>query len=562
MKKALVLALLVLAGAVDVSLYWNTRLFDKAKNAAEDPAERIRLLEKADRLFPWNDEVHFELGRAYFDLGVNDLTYVGRRNAELQKSARSFARAIRLNPGNLQAHLQSAQTLLYMTYFSIPVSGNYFEEFKKAAQLTGHNSHVFFEVGKILLSRWAVLSSPEKEFTLDILQKMLVHKDPANLQTIFQIWDMNARDYSIMSRILPEDAAVSRAYAQFLGEKSLSLEERRKALAAAERFDYLGARSEFEAGERSAEFFLLPEAIGHFEACLKALDGIRFYQDLGAQNLIDLAEFQDLRRSACLELVKCRVEETRRLDAAEADLDRYLSLEDRMSAIGELEAFLRDRGALPAELSLNVKDLKQMRIQLLLSFKQNRYRDITALAGSLDRSLFMVPESMKPDYEKILLIFGDAFQKLDYIYEAERFYNKALELNPRNLKAQIQSRKSYERLNDGAKALAAGEAILGILSPRERALEGISIPKGEEQAVSMILEGGKVGIRIAFASDPAGPAPLVAVFFNGRIVWEDHPGEGGCRFTADAVTGANSFIIRAVNGTAVPIGVFWEPILP
>jgi len=231
-----------------------------------------------------------------------------------------------------------------------------------------------------------------------------------------------------------------------------------------------------------------------------------------------------------------------------------------MSAIGEIETFLKDRGVLPAELSLNVKNLKQMRVQLLLSFKQNRYRDITALAGSLDRSLFLVPENMKSDYEKILLVFGDAYQKLDYIYEAERFYNKALELDPRDLEALIKSRKSYERLNDGTKALAAGERILGILSPRERALEGISIRKGEEQAIPMVLEGGKVGIRLTFSSDPALPAPLVAVFFNGRIVWEDHPGEGGCRFTADAMTGANALVIRAVNGTAAPVGVSWEPI--
>ena len=61
MKKAIILAALGLLGLAAVCSYANIHLYYRAKAMAGDPAGRIRLLEKADRFFPWNDLVHFEL---------------------------------------------------------------------------------------------------------------------------------------------------------------------------------------------------------------------------------------------------------------------------------------------------------------------------------------------------------------------------------------------------------------------------------------------------------------------------------------------------------------------
>ena len=559
MKKILILAALGLIGLAAVCLYWNAHLYYKAKDTIEDPAARVRLLEKANAFFPWNDLVHFELGKAYFELGNENLGEVGRRDADFRKGLRSFERSLRLSPGSLQAHFQMAQSLLYMTYLSLPVPVGYFEEYKKAALLTGHNSPIFYEVGKVLFSRWPELTASEKEFTLDILKKLLAQKDQEKLLTLLRIWDMNVKDYGTLDRILPEDPGVDRVYAGFLGERGLSQEERQKALSRAEHLEYLKAKNESEQGQRAFDDFQIGDAAGHFSACLDILKNIRFYQTLSGQSLIDRKEYEDLRKFTLLNLAKCKIEGTRKLEDAEPEIDAYLSLENQVAALGEFETFLKERGVLSAEPVLNVKDLKQMAFRLRLAFKQNRYRDITGVGASLDRSLLIVPDDMKADLVVVLVVVGDAYQKLDYIYESEKSFTKALDIDPGNLDALRKLRKCYERLNDIEKAKAAEERVQRVLSPREQPFKGLSLGKGQGHAVALVLEAGKIMLNLGFSNGEAVPGPLVSLDFNGHVVWEGYPGSGGLTLSVDAVTGPNMLFLKAVSGVVTPVRLTWAP---
>jgi len=558
MKKALILAALGLLGLAAVCSYANIHLYYAAKAMTDDPAARIRLLEKANRVFPWNDLVHFELGKAYFERGVEDLGNVISRDADLRRSFASFERSLRLDPGALQAHFQFAQSLLYMTYLSLPAPVSYFEEFKKSALLTGHNSQIFFEVGKVLLSRWTGLSPAERVFTSDILERMLAQKDKEKLVSVLQVWDIDARDYALMDTILPDDPATLRLYARFLGEKALSVEARQKAISRAESLEYLTAEGEAEAGQRALDSFRTAEAVTHFSACLSILGNIKFYQALTGEILIDPKEYADLRRSAYLNLAKCRIEETRSLESAEPDLEAYLSLEDRSSAVGDLETFLKERSVLPAEPALNAKDLKPLVFQLRLSFRQNRYRDITRIGASLEQGLVFVPEAMKADLLETYEIIGDAFQKLDYIYEAERFYDKALAGRPGSLALLLKIRKGYERLNDEAGLLKADEAILAALTPAEQALGGVPVPKGTERAIPLVLEAGRIALDLAFEASGEGLGAVASLEFNGRVVWEDRVGPAGCTVKAEAATGTNSLVLGAISAPVFPVRLAWR----
>jgi len=558
MKKALILAALGLLGLAAVCSYANIHLYYAAKAMTDDPAARIRLLEKANRVFPWNDLVHFELGKAYFERGVEDLGNVISRDADLRRSFASFERSLRLDPGALQAHFQFAQSLLYMTYLSLPAPVSYFEEFKKSALLTGHNSQIFFEVGKVLLSRWTGLSPAERVFTSDILERMLAQKDKEKLASVLQVWDIDARDYALMDTILPDDPATLRLYARFLGEKALSVEARQKAISRAESLEYLTAEGEAEAGQRALDSFRTAEAVTHFSACLSILGNIKFYQTLTGEILIDPKEYADLRKSAHLNLAKCRIEETRSLESAEPDLEAYLSLEDRSSAVGDLETFLKERSVLPAEPALNAKDLKPLVFQLRLSFRQNRYRDITRIGASLEQGLVFVPEAMKADLLETYEIIGDAFQKLDYIYEAERFYDKALDGRPGSLALLLKIRKGYERLNDEAGLLKADEAILAALTPAEQALGGVPVPKGTERAIPLVLEAGRIALDLAFEASGEGLGPVLSLEFNGRVVWEGRVGPAGCTVNAEAATGTNSLVLGAVSAPVFPVRLAWR----
>ena len=558
MKKALILAALGLLGLAAVCSYANIHLYYAAKAMTDDPAARIRLLEKANRVFPWNDLVHFELGKAYFERGVEDLGNVISRDADLRRSFASFERSLRLDPGALQAHFQFAQSLLYMTYLSLPAPVSYFEEFKKSALLTGHNSQIFFEVGKVLLSRWTGLSPAERVFTSDILERMLAQKDKEKLVSVLQVWDIDARDYALMDTILPEDPATLRLYARFLGEKALSVEARQKAISRAESLEYLTAEGEAEAGQRALDSFRTAEAVTHFSACLSILGNIKFYQTLTGEILIDPKEYADLRKSAHLNLAKCRIEETRSLESAEPDLEAYLSLEDRSSAVGDLETFLKERSVLPAEPALNAKDLKPLVFQLRLSFRQNRYRDITRIGASLEQGLVFVPEAMKADLLETYEIIGDAFQKLDYIYEAERFYDKALDGRPGSLALLLKIRKGYERLNDEAGLLKADKAILAALTPAEQVLGGVPVPKGTERAIPLVLEAGRIALDLAFEASGEGLGAVASLEFNGRVVWEDRVGPAGCTVKAEAATGTNSLVLGAISAPVFPVRLAWR----
>ncbi len=558
MKKALILAALGLLGLAAVCSYANIHLYYRAKSMTGDPGARIRLLERADRFFPWNDLVHFELGKAYFERGIEDLGNVGRRDADLKRSFASFERSLRLDPGALQTHFEFAQSLLYMTYLSLPAPVSWFEEFKKAALLTGHNSQIFFEVGKVLLSRWPSLSPAERVFTRDILERMLAGKDKERLTAVLQVWDLNARDSGLMEAILPEDSSILRLYARFLGEKAHSIEARHKALSRAERLEYMSAKGESEAGQRAMDSFRTAEAAAHFSACLDILQNIKFYQALAGDNLIDPKEYADVRRSAYLNLAKCRIEETRSLENAAPDLEAYLSLEDRSSAIGDLEKFLKERNVLPAEPALNAKDLKALAFQLRLSFRQNRYRDITRFGASLEQGLVFVPEARKEDLLETYEVIGDAFQKLDYIYEAERFYDKALAGRTGSLDLLLKIRKGYERLNDDAGVSKADEAIRAALTPGEQAFGGAPVPKGTERAFPLVLEGGRFALELGFAASEEGPGPLASLEFNGRIVWEGLIGPAGWTAEVETVAGANRLVLGAVSGPVFPLRLAWR----
>jgi hypothetical protein len=558
MKKALILAALGLLGLAAVGSYASIHLYYRAKSLTEDPGARIRLLERAEGFFPWNELVHYELGKAYFERGIEDIGNVSRRDADLKRSFAGFERSLRLDPGALQTHFQFAQSLLYMTYLSLPAPFSWFEEFKKAASLTGHNSQIFFEVGKVLLSRWPTLSPAERVFTRDILERMLAGKDKERLAAILQVWDLNARDYALMDAILPEDPAILRLYARFLGEKALSIEARQKALSQAEHLEYMSAAGESEAGQRALDSFRIAEAAAHFSACLDLLGKIKFYQSLTGESLIDPKEYADMRRSAYLNLAKSRIEETRTLESAEAGLEAYLSLEDRSAAIGDLETFLKERNVLPAEPALNAKNLKALAFQLRLSFRQNRYRDITRFGASLEQGLVFVPEAQKEDLLETYEVIGDAFQKLDYIYEAERFYDKALAGRTGSLALLLKIRKGYERLNDDAGLKKADDAIQAVLTPREQTLGGVPVPKGTERVFPLVLEAGRFALEFAFAASGEGLGAFASLEFNGRVIWEGLAGPAGWTADVEAAAGANSLVLGAVSGPIFPLRLAWQ----
>ena len=556
-KKIILIFVLVVVATIDIIIYWNIHLYYRAKNI-KDNEKKIEILAKANQIYPLNDLVFYEMGKAYFNLGNRNLNDKAKSETYLRESIQNFNRSIRINPAYYFSHFRLARSLLFMSYLSPSLDINPYEEYKKVATLLGHNHRIFYDVGKILLSRWRELSNEDRDFTLEVLRKIARGKDRDKLQAIMHIWEMNVKDYGVMEKILPEDAQIYRIHAEFLGEKSLSAEERHRILARAEFLEFEKAKSEHNSGENEFLYFRVKEALEHFKSCLNILEKIKFYQNVTQQNLIDHSEFSELRKSAFFNLAKCHIEEGGELKEVEGYLRKYLALEDKVSAVGELESYLRDRGFISEKLDASFVDLDRLSFQLLLYFKQNRYRDIVKIGRLLQQSFVVVPEEKREDYVRILQLLGDSFQKIDYIYDAGEFYQKALEVSPENLETLLRLRQNYERLNEDEKIREINERIDKLMSPAEIVLKNLTINKGRSFSRTLALDGREIILDLHFKNSQEGIIPLITIVFNGRVVWEDYLKEEVISISLESKVGENGIRVVAVNCAVDLTSLKWK----
>ncbi len=561
MKKLATLIALALLAVLQAAVAWNAHLLAVAQEGRRGPGEAVRTLKLANRVYPWNDLVHLELGRALFEQAAETLGDPGARDEALLRSSKAFMTALRLNPGSAAGHFHFAQTLLYMNYLSLPVPMPPFEGYKRAAALTGHNTQIFFEVGRVLLARWEELSAEEKDFTLGILEKAMSGRSEDRLSVLLEAWGLGAeRDPAVIERILPEDPSLFRSYARFLGERSTRLAARHGALAKAEHLEFLKAKDDLARAERAIDYFQGEEAETRLRSGLRALDSVLFYQSLAGIELIDQGEFETVRKTVLRLLVQDRIDRTRSLDDPDGMLDRYLDLEDRIPVLGEFEAFLRERG-LPGEGGLaagGIGDLRVLAFRTALDFKQNRYRDIVRAGDALASSYLVVPDSGRPDYVRVLVLIGESCLKLDFVYEAENHFRKALEIAPGDLGALLGIERCYERLNDGPKAAAVRRTIEGLLAPRRLDLDLPPVGKGRAFSVDLVLDGRPQLIRIEFEGPRPEAVPLITAVFNGRVAWEGRLEEGAVTFRTAARTGSNALRVEVLGGPVRPVRITRE----
>jgi hypothetical protein len=545
-KRITLLAAVAVLIAVNILIYWNSHLYHQAEKIVANE-QKIEVLDKSTQFYPLNGLVFYELGKAYFNLGMQNLNDEAKSKPYLQKSIQNFSRSIKINPASQFSHFDLAQTLLYMSFFSSSLEIGAFDEYKKAAILAGYNSQIYYEAGRILLSRWSQISNEDKELTLEMLRKIMERKDWKKIRTIMQTWELNVKDYDVMDRMLPEEPQIYRGYAKFLGEKSLSHEERRKAMARAEFLEFEKARSEHNAGEEEFLYYGPRKAFDYFRSCLNGLEKIKFYQNLTGQNLINRSEYIWLQKSSQLNLAKCRVEEGEELKDIEGYLRDYLALEDKVTAATDLESYLRERGLIREKPEASFEDLDRLSFQLYLSFKQNRYRDIIRIGQFLQESFIAVPQGKREEYVRILQLLGDSNQKIDYIYDAGAFYSKALEIDPDNLETLLRVRQNYERLNEEEKTLEIQKRIDKLVSPKEFVPENSTLNKGQRFIHPLVLDGRKITLNLHFKDSQEWLTPLVSAVFNGQVVWEDYLNTEILSVPLESIVGKNSVQIEALN---------------
>ena len=521
LKKLILLSAIMVIAILCVLIYWSQHLVFKAEEIG-DTEQRIEVLEKAVKFYPWNDLVFYELGKAYHELGSQSLGEQGRSSIHIQKSIIQLRRSLKINPTSYFGHFYLAQAFHNMGFDSPSYEERAYQEFKKAVHLAGQNTEVLYEVGKVFLSQWPSLSQEDRDFTIEILKKVVEGRDRERIQSLFYTWEINAEDYEVMDKIFPEDSQTYRDFAEFLGERGLSLEERQGYLAKAELLEFRRAQDIFEAGEHAFFYFSFEEAQPHFKSCLNILKKIHFYQKmLPIQSQIEPSEFEELNKQALLNLVKSYLEQGAEFKDVEDYLWEYLEKEDKAKAIGELESYLKGKGLGREDASSRFNDLGRLAFQLYLSLKQGRFRDNMNVGRDILRSFGVVPGGEEDRFVKILEIVGESFQKEDFIYDSNDFYDKALEWDPDNLGILVKLRRNYERLRAEKDVREIDRRIGEIVSPPEMDV-GRSLSRGQTYRRSIVLDGREIHLGLHFGEWEGDRELLMTVLFNGRLVWEDY----------------------------------------
>jgi hypothetical protein len=560
-KRVFGLAVLVAVGGLDVAVYRGFHLYYRAKDRTPNIDTRVALLERGRRFLLPNDLVLHEAGRAYFESGIGRLQDAAGRDADLEASRDRFLGSLDLNPFSPAAHLDFAQTLRYMNALGLPISESYFDEYKKAARLSGMNRRVFGDIGRIMLGTWAGMNEEDRRFAVEIVKAYLADADAETLESFLQVWALNVSDDGVLAAVLPVRADAYRQAAEFLAEKSLDRGTRLDFLVRAEASDYSAAKDLLRVGQDDFRARRISEAEAGFRRAGEFLDRILFHQNLAARTTIDPLEFRDIRKAVLLGSAKCRLETTRKIEAAASELEAYLSLEDKPGALNELRAFLEERGLIEAKTEASVQDLARLSLELNLAFRQGRYRDIIKTGQALGRGVLVIPEGAKAAYSRILELVGDGYQKLDFIYESNDAYLKAVEAGGDDFGVRLKIRKNFERLNDGA-ALKAVDAVLArLISPRELVSAEPRLEKGKPLSLPLILRAGPHVLTLTWTDPLADPRLYVSVVANGRILWDDYLVESSLRVVLTADSGKNRVIITSRNGpAAVPkISLVPEP---
>lgn len=540
------LAVLVLAQAV---VAWNARLRWRGGEAATDPDVKVRLLRRAEAVYPWNAEVAFELGRVYFSRGAESLGDPVARDRWFRLSVEAFLRSLRLDPSSSAAHFELGQALLYMSYLGLPAPLGYLEEYRRAAELTGHNSQTHYDVGKVLLGRWESLGAEDRDFVAGLLEGALAGKGEERLADFLEAWNLAGRDRELIDRVLPDDAAALRAYAGFLGERALSLDARWSALARAEALDLARARAEIDAARRAADAFRTAEVAERCAAALAALAPVRLYQTLAGRELFAPEDLRDAVKAARRLLALNRIEETRSLADADGTIAAYLALEEDFTALGEFETFLKERGLIEGPgADAPFQDLQALAFRMGLDFKLNRYRDIARTGTLLQSSSLVIAPSGRASYAAVLRLAGEANLKLDNVYEAERFYRLAQEAAPDDLAALLGLARCYGRLNDERRTAEVGQAIARLTGPGVIDLGGRTVAKGGTETVTLVTAGGPRTVRLEVEPGEPGRAPLITVLAGGRVAWEGIGDTGSIELAVEPGPGRFPLEIAAVSG--------------
>jgi tetratricopeptide (TPR) repeat protein len=543
--KSALIALFVVLGVVDILVYWNVHLCTEAEKA-EDSQKRLEILHKARKVYPLDDRVFYQMGKIYFVSGIRKAGENVDAGALIGQSAESFRRSLDLNPCSPFGHFYYGQALEYEGLFTPSAQGRFDKEYRSAAELAGENRELLYEAGKRLLVRWKDLTAEERDFVLTILGRALEWKPEDKFAPLMPIWEMNVGDIGAMERIMPSNPQVYTALGNFLGEKSLSLADRHRLLSRADILYFRRAESLLEEGKREFDSAKYREARKLLTYCLGHLMKIRFFARLSGEYPIDEVDYSRLYATDNLYLGLSILESGGEFEEAAKYLHRFLDAEEGAAALEELASYVQQHG------------IADLALQVHLYHRQGRCGDIVKIGDRIREGRQDGWKIDRGEISRMFYFLGDAFLEEERFEEAVEYFQKSLEADPRHLESWVGLRQIYRRLEQPAKIREVEERIARLLAPVEMVFSDLVLSKNREFSRGIILEGKRMCLDIYFEGEKKDLTPLITVEFNGKVVCDEFPKEGGVSFPVETEMGENILVIRAVNHPLVLRRVAFE----
>lgn len=546
----------VILAVLSVIIYLNHHYLVLGSNPSN--SGHLEFLRRAQRIYPINDEPWFELGRFHLESAVSELGDIEISRDLFRSADQNLRRAIAIDPFSPFSHYYRGQALHYLSFLDPAFQEDPFREFEHAAFLAAHKSEIYYEVGKLMFSRWPDLDESQRTETIEILKKIPEEGRREKIETLLQIWKLNVLDYEVMKSILPRNASFYRIFADFLGRESLSLQELLIVKAEAERMRFEWGRREFEVGERLFFNYSFQDAFIHFKNGWDTLTGMQYFQELTGTDRIDPEEIAAFDKDVHLYLAKCLLEDGRGIREADIYLSAFMDKEDRVSAFGDLERYLVTRGFLQKRGRGGLDDVDALLLRLRLDFKQNRYRECIGKAALIESGMSRMEEKDRAAYIEILRILAESYQKLDSLYDAETYFEKTLELDPGNLTILMKFRSNAVRLNDFEKSGEIDNRISQLVSPKQ-IVGRFVLERNRDFDQSVRWHGRPVRLILEFEPGSLShPPPLVSVFINGRVHWQSYIEQSRLSLLLESRIGDNRILVSVANATVVLKSISWE----
>jgi len=546
MASLIVVLLLIGIIGLEVILYLNIRWVSLARRDIANDQVRLKTLNRAQQIFPFNDEVNLELGRWWLTQAQSPHFSYEERIKGLKKAMNYLEQAIRLNPGSYRAHFYLAQVGQVLRFEEkIPFSP--ISEFKKAALLTTYNEEVYFQAGRHLFSLWNELSPEDKEITWQLLANVITPNNPDHLEEILPSWEYNGASEEVLNKLLPQDARLYRVVADYLARRGIKHELRLIKLAQAEMMEFDQARRLYFQALNQAQISQFRRAEQAFQEAYGLLQRIKFYQALIGEKLIEESDFYVFSKEIKKNIAFLRLSRGENFSSVKTLLLSYLDEEDDVDALENFINYLRQKMEIQGSKIANQEKFLFFYLESLVDYKKGAFSQLSERIRS--QGVFIQDNILDfpAEVADLWRIVAESYLNQDFVYDSLEYFEKALMIKPKDMNILLGLMETYERLNREDKIEEVSLRIAGIIREREEKFRSTPLLPGKTTNFQILASRNTRRLKIIFDLADSRVSPLVGVIINGRIEREGFLKSPEIEVETDFKVGINQVEITSYN---------------